>query len=99
MRALLLLLFCLTAHADEIGFMVKFVDDKGFLRVQTLGGWDPSMMAGQRVFVHPHDQVARAQAGTFRRAAGDGFDHAHRAVARAAHQTGVARRGRRPRDE
>ena len=42
----------LAAHMDEIGFVVKHVDDKGFIRLQTLGGWDPTMMAGQRVFVH-----------------------------------------------
>jgi endoglucanase len=42
----------LAAHMDEIGFMVKFIDDKGFLKLQPLGGWDPNMMAGQRVFVH-----------------------------------------------
>lgn len=42
----------LAAHMDEIGFMVKFIDDKGFLKLQTLGGWDPNMMSGQRVFVH-----------------------------------------------
>lgn len=42
----------LAAHMDEIGFMVKFIDDKGFLRLQPLGGWDPRQMASQRVFVH-----------------------------------------------
>jgi putative aminopeptidase FrvX len=42
----------LAAHMDEIGFVVKFVSDKGFLRVQPLGGWDPTQMASQRVFVH-----------------------------------------------
>lgn len=42
----------IAAHMDEIGFVVKFIDDKGFLRLQPLGGWDPRMMAGQRVFVH-----------------------------------------------
>lgn len=30
----------LSAHMDEIGFMVSFVDEKGFLRVQPLGGFD-----------------------------------------------------------
>ena len=43
----------LAAHMDEIGFIVKWIDEKsGFLRLQTLGGWDPTMMAAQRVFVH-----------------------------------------------
>ncbi|MBI1757292.1 MAG: M42 family metallopeptidase [Fimbriimonas ginsengisoli] len=42
----------LAAHMDEIGFVVKHIDDKGFLRLQTLGGWDPRSMASQRVFVH-----------------------------------------------
>lgn len=42
----------LAAHMDEIGFVVKFIDDKGFLRLQPLGGWDPRQMASQRVFVH-----------------------------------------------
>jgi putative aminopeptidase FrvX len=39
------------AHMDEIGFLVKYVDDKGFLRLQTLGGHDPANMVSQRVVV------------------------------------------------
>jgi endoglucanase len=42
----------LAAHMDEIGFVVRYIDAKGFLRVQPLGGWDPRMMAAQRVIVH-----------------------------------------------
>lgn len=42
----------LAAHMDEIGFVVKHIDDKGFLRIHPLGGWDPRQMASQRVFVH-----------------------------------------------
>lgn len=42
----------LAAHMDEIGFVVKHISDKGFVRVQPLGGWDPTQMASQRVFVH-----------------------------------------------
>src|ERR687894_415667 len=39
------------AHTDEIGFLVKHIDDKGFLRLQTLGGHDPANMISQRVVV------------------------------------------------
>ena len=39
------------AHMDEIGFFVKHVDDKGFIRLQTLGGHDPANMVSQRVIV------------------------------------------------
>jgi tetrahedral aminopeptidase len=42
----------LAAHMDEIGFLVKFIDDKGFVRLQPLGGWDPRNMTAQRVYVH-----------------------------------------------
>jgi endoglucanase len=40
------------AHMDEIGFMVTHVDDKGFLRFNPLGGFDPKTVVSQRVVVH-----------------------------------------------
>lgn len=40
------------AHLDEIGFIVKHIDDKGFLRLQPLGGFDARVLVAQRVFVH-----------------------------------------------
>lgn len=42
------------AHMDEIGFLVKHIDDKGFLRLQPVGGWDARNMVAQRVWVHGH---------------------------------------------
>jgi putative aminopeptidase FrvX len=39
------------AHMDEIGYLVRHIDDKGFLRLQTLGGHDPANMVSQRVIV------------------------------------------------
>jgi len=40
------------AHMDEIGFMVSHIDDNGFLRFTTLGGFDPKTLTAQRVIVH-----------------------------------------------
>jgi putative aminopeptidase FrvX len=40
------------AHMDEIGFMVTHIDNKGFLRFTTLGGFDPKTLTAQRVIVH-----------------------------------------------
>src|SRR4051812_25263436 len=42
----------IAAHIDEIGFMVKHIDDRGFVRLQPLGGWDPRVLVAQRVYVH-----------------------------------------------
>ncbi len=40
------------AHMDEIGFIVKHIDDNGFIRFHTLGGFDPKTLTAQRVVVH-----------------------------------------------
>jgi len=45
------------AHMDEIGFMVTHIDDKGFLRFATLGGFDPKTLTAQRVIVHGKKDV------------------------------------------
>lgn len=42
----------IAAHMDEIGFMVTHVDDNGFCRFHTLGGFDPKTLTSQRVVVH-----------------------------------------------
>lgn len=43
------------AHMDEIGFYVKFIDEKGFVRLQPVGGFDPRQLFAQRVLVHPRE--------------------------------------------
>ncbi len=40
------------AHMDEIGFYVKFIDDKGFIRLQQVGGFDPRNLFARQVIVH-----------------------------------------------
>jgi putative aminopeptidase FrvX len=42
----------LAAHMDEIGFVVTHIDEEGFLRFHTLGGFDPRTLTAQRVIVH-----------------------------------------------
>jgi tetrahedral aminopeptidase len=42
----------LSGHVDEIGLMVRYVDDQGFLWVTRIGGPDPVQHWGQRVQVH-----------------------------------------------
>ena len=41
----------LEAHADEIGFAVKYVTDDGFLRVDRIGGTDHAVARGKRLVV------------------------------------------------
>ncbi|MCW5936227.1 MAG: M42 family metallopeptidase [Fimbriimonadaceae bacterium] len=45
----------IAGHMDEIGFRVKHISDKGFLRIVPTGGWDPRQMASQRVKVHTRE--------------------------------------------
>lgn len=40
------------AHMDEIGFIVTHVDDNGFVKFHTLGGFDPKTLTSQRVLIH-----------------------------------------------
>ncbi len=42
----------IAAHMDEIGFMVKHIDDKGFIRFTPIGGWFDQIALGQRVILH-----------------------------------------------
>lgn len=39
----------ISAHMDEIGFLIRYIDDKGFIRLQPVGGFDPRVLVAQRV--------------------------------------------------
>ena len=41
----------LACHMDEIGFYVKHIDDKGFIRVVPLGGFDTRNLFARRVLI------------------------------------------------
>jgi endoglucanase len=47
----------LSAHMDEIGFMVTHIDSDGFVRVIPLGGFDAKTLTAQRVIVHGREDV------------------------------------------
>jgi endoglucanase len=54
----------LAAHMDEIGLMVKHIDEKGFIRFTTLGGfYDPTLL-NQRVYVHSDNGPLRGVIGS-----------------------------------
>jgi len=42
----------LAGHCDQIGMMVNYIDDLGFLFFRSIGGIDPSVLPGTRVVVH-----------------------------------------------
>ena len=44
----------LAGHMDEVGFLVTLIDDEGYLKFQTLGGWWEQVMLAQRVTVRTH---------------------------------------------
>lgn len=47
----------LAAHVDEIGMMVKHVDDSGFIRFEPIGGLNSQVIVSQRVVIHGREPV------------------------------------------
>jgi endoglucanase len=42
----------LAGHCDEVGFMVQYIDQSGFLYFAPIGGVDEQLLPGKRVWVH-----------------------------------------------
>ena len=53
----------LDGHVDEIGLMVKYIDEKGFLYFQRIGGVDAALVRGKRVSIHTPKGVVRGVVG------------------------------------
>lgn len=51
------------AHADQIAFVVAKIYDDGFLRLSGVGGWDPKVVASQKVWVHTREGKLRGVVG------------------------------------
>ena len=47
----------LAAHMDESGLMATHVEDRGYIRVIPIGGWDARTLIGQRVMVHGREDI------------------------------------------
>lgn len=39
----------LDGHIDEIGVIVQYIDDDGYVYIAPIGGWDPQVLVGQRI--------------------------------------------------
>ena len=38
-------------HIDEIGFIITYIDENGFLWFDKIGGWDDQVIVGQRILI------------------------------------------------
>jgi putative aminopeptidase FrvX len=47
----------LAAHMDEVSLRATHVDDRGFVRIIPVGGWDARTLVGQRVVVHGREDL------------------------------------------
>ena len=45
----------LAGHCDQIGFMVRYINDDGYIYFASIGGVDPAIVPGSRVLIHGKD--------------------------------------------
>jgi endoglucanase len=51
-------------HSDEIGLMVTFIDEEGYIWVNGIGGVDPKMLPGKPVILHSPEGPVEGVIGT-----------------------------------
>ena len=42
----------LAGHCDEVGFMVRYIDEHGYAYFSSIGGVDDQLLPGKRVWIH-----------------------------------------------
>jgi len=53
----------IAGHADEIGFIVRTIDDDGFVHIDAIGGSDRTVSKGQHVTIHGDDGPVKGVIG------------------------------------
>ncbi len=53
----------LAGHSDELGLMISYISEEGFLYFKGIGGVDRAMLRGQRVIIHAADGPVRGVTG------------------------------------
>ncbi|PKN73039.1 MAG: hypothetical protein CVU50_04590 [Candidatus Cloacimonetes bacterium HGW-Cloacimonetes-3] len=53
----------IVGHADEIGFIINYIDESGYIYVKTLGGFDVNLLPGLRVDIHHEGKIIRGIIG------------------------------------
>ncbi len=53
----------LAGHLDELGFVIKYINDKGFLFFDTIGGHDRIMIPGRRVRIKTKNGIVTGVTG------------------------------------
>jgi len=52
-----------SGHLDELGFIISYIDDNGFLYFQTIGGHDRLIIPGRRILIQTSDGVVKGVTG------------------------------------
>jgi endoglucanase len=47
-------------HADQIGLIVSYINENGYIYTNTIGGWDPQQLIGQRMTIWTADGAVPA---------------------------------------
>ncbi len=50
-------------HADEIGMIVNYIDESGYVYVRTLGGFDVNLLPGLRLDIHHQGKIVKGVIG------------------------------------